>query len=122
MASLKNLLRSTLSSWRGSHKSVPVSTWIAVDTTITTGASHVEENSYVAPADGFLVIQVEWPARSLVIRKNGMDWISGPNTEGPWFAWFVPSKAGDVWNFSVENTQPKCSVHLRFYPMVGESE
>lgn len=121
MASLKDLLRSTLTAWRGSHKSVPVSTWIAVGKTITTGSAHIEENSYVAPEDGFLAIQAEWPATSLVIRKDGMDWISGPNTEGPWFAWFVPSKAGDVWNFSVESTQPTCSVYLRFYPMVGES-
>lgn len=121
MASLKDLLKSTLTAWRSSHKSVPVSTWISEDRTIPTGASHIEENSYTAPCDGFFTAQPEAPARALVIRKNGMDWVSGPNVTGPWYAWYVPCKSGDVWKFSVESDNPTCLVHLRFYPMVGES-
>ena len=120
MASLKNLLRSTLSSWRGSHKSVPVADWIAVDMTISAGGDHIEENGYVAPHDGFLAIQTEYPAQGLRIRKSGMDWVSGPLTEGPWYAWFVPCHAGDEWKFAVDSTNPTVPVHLRFYPMVGE--
>lgn len=44
MPSLKDLLRSTLTAWRGSHKSVPVSNWIYVERTIQAGIEHIDEN------------------------------------------------------------------------------
>lgn len=72
MASLKDLLRETLSSFRSSHRSVPGSEVIYHDTTIGSGIGNVA--SYVAPSDGIFVVQVETPATDLYIRKNDLDW------------------------------------------------
>lgn len=116
MASLKALLKSTLTAWRGSHKSVPASDWIVVDMSVTSSA----ENLYTAPCDGFFVVQPESPSHSLRIRKRGMDWVSGPATEGPWYAWSIPCQKGDQCVFIIESPNPSLTAHIRFYPMVGE--
>lgn len=120
MPSLKDLLRSTLTAWLGSHKSVPVSNWIYVERTIQAGIEHIDENAYVAPSDGVFSIQSEYPATVLTIRKNGMDWVCGSPTEGPWQVFFVPCRKGETINFSANSTEQTVNCFLRFYKYVGE--
>lgn len=120
MASLKSLLRSALTSFRNSHKSVPIPSWIAIDQTVTSGGEHIDDNTYVAPSDGTLTIQAEAPSYGLVIRKSGMDWFTGGYEIGPWYSAWVQCKAGETINWAVSSTSPTTACHLRFYKYVGE--
>lgn len=120
MASLKDFLRTFLTSFRGSHKSVPAGNWIVIERTINSGAGYIDSNVYTCPYDGTLTIQPEAPAFALVIRKNGMDWFTGGNGTGPWYSAWVQCKAGEAVNWSVESSNLTTACHLRFYPYVGE--
>lgn len=117
MASLKDLLRETLSSFRSSHRSVPGSEVIYHDTTIGSGIGNVA--SYVAPSDGIFVMQVETPATDLYIRKNDLDWIGTNYVAGAWPVSYVPCRSGETIQWYTVNTEATSHCHIRFYKYVG---
>lgn len=118
----KDLLRSLLTSFRGSHKSVPQQVPIVSDPTINSGYQHSDENTFVAPADGFLSMQAEPPTIVVCIRDGGkLDWTrsESPGTVA-WPVAFMPCKRGSTYYYYTESSNATSVCHLRFYPNVGE--
>lgn len=119
---VKDYFRSLLTAFRGSHKSVPQKLPINSDTTITTGYQHADENAFIAPADGFLSIQLEPPATTICIRDaQKLDWTRGESPGGlVWPVAFMPCKRGATYYYYTESSNATSVCHLRFYPNVGE--
>ena len=118
----KDLLRSLLTAFRGSHKSVPQQVPIVSDPTITSGYQHSDENTFVAPADGFLSMQAEPPAIVVCIRDaQKLDWT---RDESPgnlvWPVAFMPCRKGETYYYYSESANATTVCHLRFYPNEGE--
>lgn len=125
---VKDYFRSLLTSFRGSHRSVPRLDFISGDPTVTHGyeARLDADHQFTAPSDGIYTVQAEHVklvAIQRVVESVGLDWIFGWDGEGNgWPTAFVPCKKGDRLLFYTRdgNAGSTVTVHWRFYPNVGE--
>ena len=124
MSTLKDLIRTCLTAFRGSHRSVPDAAYVAIDTRIVfDGNDH--NATYTAPADGYLVAQVKNSGATqpivLTLRKSNLDWVNSTG-QNSWICGSLPVRKGETVNLiGSSGNSPTLSVYLRFYSYIGET-
>lgn len=117
---LKSLIRTLLSSFRESHRSVPQTEWIAQTITVKPGYDNPTPGSYTAPSDGWFVLQVNSSSKAISCRKNNMDWTNTYQMATQWPVIFIPCRKGETVVFFAISDKSTVDGYVRFYKNVGE--
>lgn len=122
MPTLKSLVNAVLTAWRGSHKSVPRTSYIVQNVTVTGGYANRKE-VYTAPNDGLFVAQAGLPCTYLAGRRGASVDVSSTSwgsADSYYPCISYPLAKGDTVTLVASSTNnASFTVYMRFYPYVG---